>query len=95
MYHFNTPRRLSELFINNKGGCSVYYPGIGDIEYVKDLLTETVVSVEFNCSQFGPTYPSKLGWVSTFSKKHCLGIQKLWYFIPLEICEMNWGLFIL
>ncbi|XP_028392499.1 uncharacterized protein LOC114517056 [Dendronephthya gigantea] len=62
LYHFSTPRPLSELFINGRGGCSVYYPGIGDIEYVKDLMTDTIVTEEFNCSQFGPTYPSKLGW---------------------------------
>ena len=27
-------------------------------------MTDKVVTEEFNCSQFGPTYPSKLGWVS-------------------------------
>jgi hypothetical protein len=64
MYHLSPPRQLSELFINHNGGCSIYYPGIGDIEYVKDLMTDEVATENFNCSQFGPTYPSKLGWVS-------------------------------
>jgi hypothetical protein len=82
MYHFSTPRRLSELFINNRGGCSIYYPGIGDIEYVKDLMVDTVVTEKFNCSQFGPTYPSKLGWVSRGSR----GVFSFFFF--WSRCEM-------
>ena len=39
-YRFNSPRNLSTLLISNEGGCDYKYPGIGNIEYVKDLITE-------------------------------------------------------
>ena len=34
------------------------------MSYVKDILTETVVSTNFNCSQFGPNTDLNLGWVT-------------------------------
>ena len=45
-------------------GCDVNSPGIGDIAYVKDILTERIVTTNFRCSKFGvPYYPgTKFGW---------------------------------
>ena len=53
-------------------GCSDLEPGIGNIAYVKDLLTDTVVSSTFECSIFGGVQSSgQLGWVS-YILIHCL-----------------------
>lgn len=50
----------------NEGGCPYNLPGIGDISYVKNLITEEVISRGFPCSVFGVySHPSaKIGWVS-------------------------------
>ena len=54
-------------------GCDTRSPGIGDIAYVKDLMTETIVTTTFKCSVFGvpKSHDSvlKSGWVRTFSKE--------------------------
>ena len=49
-------------------GCSPESPGIGDIEYVKDLLTGEVATTTFRCSKFGVGHHpnSKIGWVCIF-----------------------------
>jgi hypothetical protein len=47
-------------------GCGMNRPGIGDIAYVKDIETETIVTTEYRCSVFGRyqyTFPG-FGWVS-------------------------------
>jgi hypothetical protein len=46
-------------------GCSPDEPGIGNIAYVKDLQTETIVSTEYSCSVFGKyQHPlTGFGWV--------------------------------
>ena len=46
-------------------GCSQDQPGIGDIAYVKDLQTDTVVSTGYRCSVFGKyQHPvTGFGWV--------------------------------
>ena len=46
-------------------GCSDQMPGIGDIAYVKDLITEKITTRSFKCSVFGPNIGShfKVGWV--------------------------------
>ena len=51
----------------NEGGCPYNLPGIGDISYVKDLITEEISSKDFSCSVFGVySHPSaKIGWVGT------------------------------
>ena len=55
-------------------GCSVLEPGIGDIAYVKDLLTETIASTTFECSVFGGLQSSgQLGWVG-HSDTFCISI---------------------
>ena len=49
----------------NKGGCPNNQPGIGDISYVKNLITEEITSKDFSCSVFGAySHPSaRIGWV--------------------------------
>jgi hypothetical protein len=42
-------------------------PGVGHVEFVKDLLIEKVVTRKFQCSRFGPAYPAGLGWVSIYN----------------------------
>ena len=46
-------------------GCDHRSAGIGDIAYVKDLLTGKIVTTKLRCSKFGFAYhPSaKFGWV--------------------------------
>ena len=55
-------------------GCSPDEPGIGNIAYVKDLQTETIVSTEYSCSVFGKyQHPlTGFGWVRMkhLKKKH-------------------------
>ena len=54
-------------------GCSPNSPGIGDIEYVKDLVTGNIATTTFRCSQFGVGYHpnTKIGWVCTFLSTYC------------------------
>jgi hypothetical protein len=49
----------------NTGGCDQRSAGIGDIAYVKDLLTEKIVTTRLRCSKFGFAYHPlvKFGWV--------------------------------
>jgi hypothetical protein len=51
----------------NGSGCKNHYPGVGHVEFVKDLLIEKVVTRKFQCSRFGPAYPAGLGWVSIYN----------------------------
>ena len=63
----NTKRPLKNLMVLGKLGCDQNSPGIGDIEYVKDILTEKIVTSTFRCSKFGIAYHvgTEIGWVST------------------------------
>ena len=62
----------------NKISCTTNDPGIVNIEYVKDILTESVVTRNFTCSKFGPyTHPILPGWVSIQHLSHFL-LQVLW-----------------
>ena len=51
--------------ILGKGGCDNNSPGIGDVAFVKDLMTETVATHSFRCSKFGVAHSpeSVIGWV--------------------------------
>jgi hypothetical protein len=49
--------------MSNEGGCSHQYPGIGNISYVKDLMTRKIATRNFNCSRFGASIARGLGWV--------------------------------
>ena len=53
----------------NEGGCPYNLPGIGDISYVKNLITEEI-SKNYPCSVFGVyTHPSaKIGWVRKYNR---------------------------
>ena len=55
-------RPLGNLFGIGSGGCTDFHSGIGNVSYVKDILTETVVTTKFSCSKFGPN--NDLGWVT-------------------------------
>ncbi|XP_028411790.1 uncharacterized protein LOC114534527 [Dendronephthya gigantea] len=61
-YRFKSPRILSELLMSNKGGCSHRYPGIGDVAFVKDLMTGEIATRNFKCSRFGSAIAPGLGW---------------------------------
>ena len=64
-------RPLKELMID-KQGCSLDEPGIGDIAYVKDIQTDTIVSTGYRCSVFGKFQNpfSGFGWVGISNKEH-------------------------
>ena len=62
LYRLKISRPLGNLFGIGSGGCTDYHSGIGNVSYVKDVLTETVVTTKFNCSKFGPS--TVLGWVT-------------------------------
>jgi hypothetical protein len=59
--------------ILDQGGCPYNSPGVGDISYVKDLMTEDIVSRDFSCSKFGPySHPmAKIGWVRKIIFSKC------------------------
>ena len=65
-FRMNSERPLNNLMVDDKG-CSADKPGIGDIAYVKDIETETIVTTGYRCSVFGKyRYPVPgFGWVST------------------------------
>ena len=62
-YRLNKKRALSKLFGYGKNICTDIHSGIGDIEYVKDIVAQIVVTRTFNCSKFGPHLNAALGWV--------------------------------
>ena len=47
-------------------GCDQRSAGIGNIAYVKDLMTEKIVTTNLRCSKFGFAHNASLGfgWVS-------------------------------
>ena len=49
----------------NKGGCGKTSPGIGDVQFVKDLMIDNIVTTNFRCSKFGIPHNArtKFGWV--------------------------------
>ena len=64
LYRLKTNRPLANLFGIGSGGCTDFHSGIGNVSYVKDILTETVVTTKFSCSKFGPHTDANLGWVN-------------------------------
>ena len=64
-FRFKNKRQLKNLMILDQGGCPHNFPGVGDASYIKDLMTEEIVSKDFSCSIFGPySHPiAKIGWV--------------------------------
>ncbi|XP_046843366.1 uncharacterized protein LOC124437432 isoform X2 [Xenia sp. Carnegie-2017] len=75
-YRLRQTRKLKNLMITDRG-CSHQMPGIGDIAYVKDLITEKITTRSFKCSVFGPNTGShiKVGWsmMNECLKKPCSG----------------------
>ena len=63
-YRLQSKRPLKNLMMNTDG-CDERSAGIGDIAYVKDLLTEGIVTTKLRCSKFGYAYNRfvKFGWV--------------------------------
>ena len=67
LYRLKQRRQLGNLFTNDKtSGCTVSHPGIGDVMYVKDVLTESIATSSLKCSIFGPHTHPNLGWVNIF-----------------------------
>ncbi len=65
----------------NKGGCGKYSPGIGDVKFVKDLITDKIMTTNFRCSKFGVAHSQKaqFGWVGGFSRYICqLTVPQYW-----------------
>ena len=62
-YRLNKKRALGKLFGYGKNVCTDVHSGIGNIEFVKDVRTQAVVTRTFNCSKFGPHVNGALGWV--------------------------------
>lgn len=64
-FRLKNKRPLKRLMMVNEGGCPYNLPGIGDISYVKNLITEEITSKNYHCSVFGVySHPSaRIGWV--------------------------------
>ena len=73
-FRLKNPRKLKNLMIINKGGCDKDSPGIGDVAYVKNLLSDTIVTRNFRCSKFGLAHHprTKFGWVCIFVLLLCI-----------------------
>ena len=62
LYRLKISRPLGNIFGVGSGGCTDFHSGIGNVSYVKDILTDTVVTTKFSCSKFGSD--NILGWVT-------------------------------
>ena len=71
-YRLKSKRPLKNLMMNT-AGCDQRSAGIGDIAYVKDLLTEKIVTTKLRCSKFGFAYHPlvKFGWVDILFYVSC------------------------
>ena len=61
-YRLKKDRSLGNLFGIGSGVCTDFHSGIGDVSYVKNILSRKVATTKFKCSKFGPN--SHLGWVT-------------------------------
>ena len=59
-FRLQSRRPLKKLMMNT-AGCDQRSSGIGDIAYVKDLLTGKIVTAKLRCSKFD--VEPRLGWV--------------------------------
>ncbi|CAB3991977.1 Hypothetical predicted protein, partial [Paramuricea clavata] len=60
-YRLNPQRKFGNLLsVNN--GCPHLQAGIGNISFVKDISTHSVLTNNFKCSKFGPHIHHMLGW---------------------------------
>ncbi|XP_028402956.1 uncharacterized protein LOC114525736 [Dendronephthya gigantea] len=62
LYRLSAKRILGNLFSAHNNSCPYLQAGIGNISFVKDLMTQSVVTKNFTCSKFGPDTHQKLGW---------------------------------
>ena len=62
-YRLNSKRELGSLFGTDNRLCPEHFSGIGNISFVKDILTDTIVTTRFNCSKFGTNGGGFGGWV--------------------------------
>ena len=62
LYRLKISRPLGNIFGVGSGGCTNFHSGIGNVSYIKDILTDTVVTTKFSCSKFGSD--NILGWVT-------------------------------
>ncbi|XP_028405278.1 uncharacterized protein LOC114527785 [Dendronephthya gigantea] len=87
-YRFRKKRPMKELLMVNDGGCPYNLPGIGDILYVKNLITEKI-SKQFSCSVFGRYgYPShRIGWamMNYCLEKQCFYGFAYHHFYPIQV----------
>ena len=70
LYRLNSQRKFGNLFSAHNNGCPYLQAGIGNISFVKDLMTQSDLPNNFTCSKFGPNTHPNLGWVDT--QTHCL-----------------------
>ena len=63
-FRLRSKRPLKKLLMKS-AGCNQRSAGIGDIAYVKDLMTERIVTTKLRCSKFGLAHHrlAKFGWV--------------------------------
>lgn len=74
-YRFNSARKLTQLLLFDKGGCSNHHPGVGDVHFIKDLRNKRIVTTQFQCSRFGAHFHKSLGWVSTYTTQYDIGYE--------------------
>ncbi|CAB4038204.1 Hypothetical predicted protein [Paramuricea clavata] len=88
-FRFKNKRLLKNLMILDQGGCPYNFPGVGDISYVKDLMTEEIVSRDFSCSKFGPySHPiAKIGWtmMNLCLEKPCTSGFAYHHLYPIQV----------
>ena len=70
-FRLHSKRPLKKLLMNSDG-CNQRSAGIGDIAYVKDLMTERIVTSKLRCSTFGlgQHHLARFGWVHRFNYYH-------------------------
>ena len=91
----NTKRPLKNLMIKGEKGCDQNSPGIGDIEYVKDIRTEKIVTSSFRCSKFGIAHVgANIGWVGIYTVIIFQNIHALALYSVHEINNYHKGLFL-
>lgn len=79
----------------NEGGCDRLSAGIGNISYVKDLQTETIVTTKFRCSKFSSYHSTSdtHGWVRFKTTNSRTLYQGMWGTSDI-VCAcvlMGWG----
>ena len=84
-YRLQSKRPLKQLMMNTDG-CDRRSAGIGNIAYVKNLLTKSIATTTLRCSKFGYAYHHlvKFGWVGPMYS-HCM----FWYVCKLHALDYH------